>query len=413
LDVNRWLSSYFDNSYFWYALSPRPNPAAAPDLDTHFQALLFQGSSVPVFPADRWSRYESTESFNRFYGDGATLGFGVSVAGLEVTGQPGSPLYVRNVDSGSPAAGVGLQRGDRILALNDLTADQILEADDFSALTATQAGQALTVQWRTAAGLERSASLSAAVYLLTPVPAAQVLQTAGGRPVGYLDVRNMIDQASGSVESAFAQFQAAGAQDVVLDLRYNGGGLVSFGGKLASYIAGLRGSGKDYARLLYNDKQASLNQTVRFSQPSHALNLQRVFVLAGRRTCSASEQVINGLRGAGVEVISVGETTCGKPVGFLPQADGCGNTHSIVNFESVNHLGQGRYFDGFDASCQVAEDFTQPLAGVGDPLTSTALALADGGQCPAAASRPGPLAARLPDQGQRQRPGMDWERLRF
>ena len=76
----------------------------------YFDAILSPGRP-PVFPADRWSRSESTESFNRFFGDGATLGYGVSVAGLEVTGQPQRPLFVRWVEALSPAAAAGVQRG--------------------------------------------------------------------------------------------------------------------------------------------------------------------------------------------------------------------------------------------------------------------------------------------------------------
>ena len=103
----------------------------------------------------------------------------------------------------------------------------------------------------------------------------------------------------------------------------------------------------------------------------------------GRRTCSASEQLINGLRGAGVEVVAVGENTCGKPVGFLPTS-ACGRTYSVVNFESVNHLDQGRYFDGFAPTCAVAENFSVTQGGNADPLMSAAKQAADTGVCPIA-----------------------------
>ncbi len=105
-------------------------------------------------------------------------------------------------------------------------------------------------------------------------------------------------------------------------------------------------------------------------------------MLTGRRTCSASEQVINGLRGAGLQVVAVGETTCGKPVGFQPVAQ-CGTTYSVVNFESVNQLGEGRYWDGLDASCAVAENFQVPQGDPAhDPLLATALQMVDGLACP-------------------------------
>jgi hypothetical protein len=111
------------------------------------------------------------------------------------------------------------------------------------------------------------------------------------------------------------------------------------------------------------------------------MNLPRVFVLTGARTCSASEQVINGLRGIGLTVVAIGDTTCGKPVGFLPTSQ-CGTTYSVINFESVNERNEGRYFDGFAATCAVSEDFQQPLGSPAEPLLNAARTYADTGTCP-------------------------------
>jgi hypothetical protein len=208
-----------------------------------------------------------------------------------------------------------------------------------------------------------------------------VQTTTGGRRLGYLTVKDMVSQALTPYDTAMASFQAAGVQDVVLDLRYNGGGLVSTGATLTSYLAGSRGTGLNYATLLFNDRHAASNSNYRFSNPAAALSLPRVIVLMGRRTCSASEQVINGLRGAGVQVVAIGETSCGKPVGFQPTAY-CSQTYSAVNFESVNQRNEGRYFSGFAPTCAVAEDFTVPQGSTADPLMRAARTVADTGACP-------------------------------
>jgi len=386
-----WLRQYMDDWYFWYADSPRPSATAYTSVASYFDAILYTGN-LAAFPADRWSRFESTESFNRFYGDGATLGYGVSVAGLEITGLPRDPLYVRYVEALSPAAVQGVRRGDEVLSVNGRSAADMVAADDFSALTANAAGDAITLRLRRA-GVERTVVVTAAVFTLTPVSGTTVITSPQGRKLGYVVVKDMISQALAPMDAAFARFKAAGVNDVVLDLRYNGGGLVSTGATLASYVAGAQGSNRAYAWLRYNDKWAGGNdQRFAFSNPVAAVGLPRVIVLAGRRTCSASEQVINGLRGAGVQVLSVGETTCGKPVGFLPTS-ACGQTYSVVNFESTNDRNEGRYFDGFDATCPVAEDFTVEQGGATDPLMAAATNLADTGQCPAVA-RAVPLSAR-------------------
>ncbi len=394
-DLKSWLSSYFSTDYFWYRLNPRPSPISPASVADHFNALLYAGSD-PAFPADRWSRYESTESFNRFFGEGRSLGYGVSVAGLEVAGQPARPLYVRSVDPLSPAVAAGLTRGDQLLTVNGRTAADLITTNDFAALSATAAGQTLGLTWRTAAGASRSATLTATIYDVTPVPRAQTITTPLGRRLGYIEVRTMVSQTAAGLESAFAQFRTDGVRDIVLDMRYNGGGLVSMGGTVASYVAGTRVAGQVYASLLYNDRKASSNQSFNFANPAptFAANVPRVYVLMGRRTCSASEQVINGLRGAGIEVIGIGEATCGKPVGFVPVSDTCGTTYSVVNFESVNRLNEGRYFNGFAATCSVTENFTQPQGSLGDSLLAAARTLADGGACPVSAEREQPQSIR-------------------
>ena len=128
-----------------------------------------------------------------------------------------------------------------------------------------------------------------------------------------------------------------------------------------------------------------------------ALDLRRVIILSGPNTCSASEAVINGLRGIDIEVIQIGEPTCGKPYGFYA-TDNCGTSYFTVQFRGVNAKGFGDYSDGFVPvegatgtesnvpGCRVADDFSHPL---GDPLEgrlATALSYRDSSTCPAPAS---------------------------
>jgi carboxyl-terminal processing protease len=388
-----WLQTYMNDTYFWYALSPKPSPAGYATVGDYFDALIYRGGGqIPgapagtLWPSDRYSNFQSTESFNRFFGDGQTLGYGVAVAGIEVTTpspQPTQPLYVRYVEPGSPAASGDIVRGDRVMSINSVPASTVIVNNDFSALTPNASGDTLTLVLRNSAGADRTVVLQAGIYGLTPVQNAQVLQTPNGRSVGYVMLKDMINQVNSPLATAMANFKANNVQELVLDLRYNGGGLVSVGNTVASYAAGAAGSGKVFAKLLYNDKQSASNQASFFSNPGAWAGFSKVYVLAGPRTCSASEQVINGLTGIGVQVVAIGNTTCGKPVGFLPQDNACGTTYSVVNFESVNALKQGRYFDGFAPTCMVAEDFGKPTGSTTDTLLVAAAHHADNGACPA------------------------------
>ncbi len=413
-DRQDWLRCYFDQNYLWYQLSPNPSPGGSNTVGAYFKALLYgggdaiPGGSGAVWPADRYSGFQSTESFNRFFADGRTLGYGVAVNGLEAvaafkaTGAT-QRLFVRYIEPQSPAArsltlAGGVQRGDEIVAVNNTPVATLIAADDFSALTPNAAGDSLRLDVRRGAGATVAVVLSAAEFALTPVQSGEVVQSQGGRRIGYVFVKDMISQVGSPLATTMTSFRNQGIDELVLDLRYNGGGLVSMGGTVASYASGSPHGRKVYTRLLYNDKQSGNNQTFAFSNPGAWAGFSRVYVLTGERTCSASEQVINGLRGVGVNVVAIGDITCGKPVGFLPDDDGWGTTYSIVNFEGVNARNEGRYFDGLTPTCAVAEDFSQPIGDtgegdlIGDPLLVAAAFHADTNSCPVALTRESPSA---------------------
>ena len=152
----------------------------------------------------------------------------------------------------------------------------------------------------------------------------------------------------------------------MLDLRYNGGGLVSVGRTVASYVAGSAPTASSYARCCTTTSSAASNRPPSATPLPRRLAC-RVYVLTGERTCSASEQVINGLR-AVVDVVSVGDTTCGKPVGFLPVDDCWDTTYSVVNFECANALQPGPLLRRPRADLPGGRGLLAPLGDRRDPL---------------------------------------------
>ena len=277
------LHDYFFDWYFWYALSPFPLPGTQPTIDAYFNALLYTGTD-PNFPADRFSVHQSTQSFIQFFGNGQTLGYGLFVAGLEVTTpspQPAAPLWVRYVEPQSPAAVAGVVRGDRVVSVNGRAASDMIAANDFSVLTPAASGDTIQVVLENAAG-QRSVDIVAQVFTLTPLSTASVVTSPGGRKMGYLVVKDMIDQVAPPLAAAFASFASQGVSELVIDLRYNGGGFVSIGRKLASYVNPGLTAGQTYASLLYSDKRSDQNTIFHFIAPSNALALTRVYVLQAR-----------------------------------------------------------------------------------------------------------------------------------
>jgi carboxyl-terminal processing protease len=370
------LRNYMLDAYFWSGASPNPEPAGYDGVQKYFDALRFGGADA--VPADRWSYITSSAGFSQFFGEGKTLGYGLFVNGLELQ----LPLKVRFIEEKSPAAAQGLMRGDVIMAINGRSAAEIIAANDFSVLNPAKEGDTVAVQVASGAG-SRTVTLTAATYTLTPVPAPRVLTLANGSKAGYLLLKDFISQAEAPLAAAFTDFRAAGATELILDLRYNGGGLISTAKLLASLVAGGVHNGKLFTSLSHSAQQSARNSSYTFSTTE--AGFARVVVLTGERTCSASELVVNGLKPY-VQVVTVGAQSCGKPFGFNPTAS-CGSTFSAVNFEALNALGEGRYYDGIAAICAVTEDFDGDLGDPAEKLTAAAASYLQTGVCPPVAAQ--------------------------
>jgi carboxyl-terminal processing protease len=375
-----WLRSYMLDWYYWSGTSPNPAPSGFTTLQTYFDALKF--TNYPGRGTDPWSYYQDSASYNQFFSEGQTLGYGLFVNGTERQ----LPLRVRMTEPKSPAGLAGLVRGDTIVSVNGVAAADLITGD-FAVLNPAKTGDSITVVVDTATG-RGTFVLTAAVYTLTPVPVAEVLSLPNGTKAGYVMLKDFITQAEQPLIDALAAFRAQGATELIVDLRYNGGGRISTATKLASLIAGAAHAGQTFAELHYNAAHTSSDTRYVLATDSGAA-FARVLVLTGSRTCSASELIVNGLAPL-VNVVTLGGTTCGKPYGFNPVAS-CGNTFSVVNFHSVNAAGTGDYELGLAPVCPVAEDFTGVLGDPAEKLTAAASSYLQTGSCPVAAA-PGTAA---------------------
>lgn len=227
------------------------------------------------------------------------------------------------------------------------------------------------------------------------VPITNVVTSPGGRRVGYILFNDHETGAQDDLITAFRQIQTAGVADLVLDLRNNSGGFLYIAQTTASMITGPASEGQVFEQLRYNDKRAAETaaSTLRFSSqvqfgesqfpagtPLPQLSLPRVFVLTTGRTCSASESIINSLRGINVQVIRIGTTTCGKPYGFR-QKNNCAYAYFPIEFQGTNAQGFGDYTTGFQPTCNVAESGVAP-GSASDPLLNGALFYTDNNACP-------------------------------
>lgn len=372
-----WLRGYMLDWYYWSSSSPNPEPAGYATLDAYFDALMFTNYPGPRGPVDPWSGYVDSVTYKRFFAEGRAMDYGIFVNGLE--GQ--LPLRIRLVEPKSPAGLAGLIRGDVIKAINGV-ADAALLSSGFAVLSPAQAGTQVTVDIERS-GVPQRVTLTAAEYDLTPVPNAATLTRSSGAKVGYVALKDFIGQAETELTTRLDAIKAAGASELIVDLRYNGGGRISTANHLASQIVGALHGGKVFTSLVYNAAHQSSNSSFTMATvPGSAFS--RVVVITGPRTCSASELIVNGLSPY-AQVVTVGGTSCGKPYGFSP-VESCGNVFSVVNFRANNALGQANYDAGIAPTCAVADDFTGTLGDPAETLTKASLDYLQTGSCPVAAA---------------------------
>ena len=433
-----WVRSFINDTYLWYdevvpqdpslfvvgATVPFVEPAdnsrrsvllttdqAA--VTTYFnsqRSLQLTGSGQPK---DRFHFTIATDDYTRQSTGGIAAGFGFHVALL--TNTPPRRALVAYSDPGSAAALSGLSRGAEFVSVNGVPVSSGNAAVLNEGLFSPVIGQRYSFEVRDqGSAATRTVALTAASVASVPVQNVRTLPSPDN-DVGYLQFNDHIAAAEGQLRNAINQLKAsnngAGISDLVLDMRYNGGGLLTIASELAYMIAGSSSTaGKVFEKLSFNNKNPFGLTDAQISTPFYTrsqglsgaagqelpqLGLARVFVLTGAGTCSASESVMNGLAGAGIQVIQIGATTCGKPYGFLPQ-DNCGVTYFAIQFKGVNQVGYGDYASGFVpgsgpgsnqfAGCMVADDFTQSLGDPAEARLASALQFRRTGRCAAAAA---------------------------
>ena len=406
VDENNWLRAWTNDTYLWYDEVPDLDPALYATAD-YFDLLKTHRVRPSGRDKDEFHFSYPSDEWDAILNAGVAPGYGAAWAFLAVV--PPRDLRVAYVEARSPATApdVNLRRGTRVLEVNgvDLVNDDTTEGINainaalFSAAPGTSTR--LTVI-DAGSNTSRKVTVTAAPVTSTPVQNAKVLQNdRTGGMVGYLQFNDHIETAELQLANAIGELRAKHATELVVDLRYNGGGLLFIASQLAYMVAGAQAT-RDKAFLIekFSDKHPDfdpvtgealgpwgfLSTAVGFSaptgQPLPSLDLRRVYVLTGPDTCSASEAFINGLRGIDIDVVQIGSTTCGKPYGFYPE-ENCGTTYFSVQMKGANAKGFSDFAEGFTPTCAVPDDFGHALGDSQEALLAAALKHQFTGACPA------------------------------
>ena len=372
----RWIDDYMRDQYFWSANQPAPN-AAARSVDAYFQSQLF----VPI---DRYSFTQELEFFTQFTREGTRTGFGYSMAFADASQ---TRLQIQIVEPLSPAAAAGLQRGDTVLGIDGFSPANIVSG---SLTTVVTPGVRRIFSLENSAGIQRTVTVVSRNFPLSAVFADRVLTAANGAKVGYLAYQDFSDQSLPALGAAFDRFRAAGATELIVDVRYNGGGSVQVARALASLIGGTSLDGQTFASIRFNAQNKASDFDFAFTGSTASLpaapleGLTQVVFITSASTASASELVINSLYPF-KKVVTIGATTFGKPYGFQPRST-CDTVYNAVNFETFNAVGAGRFNNGLPATCTVADDLSKALGDPTERRTAAALGYLQTQTCPAVAN---------------------------
>jgi C-terminal processing protease CtpA/Prc len=356
------------------SLSPAPYASVSAYIDALTATARAQGR-------DRYFTYiTSIAEENAFYNSGSSAGFGVRLSYDTIAKR----VFVAEAFEAAPALAAGIDRGTEILAIGTTAADlqtvnAILTASGTQGITdalgPTTAGTTRVLRV-TDAGGTRNLTVSKADYSLDPVSnryGAKII-TEAGRQYGYVNLRTFISTADPDLRAAFASFRAAGVTDVIVDFRYNGGGLVS----IAELIGDLLGRNRTTSEVLdfttFRASKSSNNETRYFQPQAQSIAPTRIAFIGTGGTASASELVINSqIPYLHANAALIGSNTYGKPVGQVAiDRTACDDRLRVIAFATENANHQGNYFNGLagtvEASCQAADDLTHPL---GDPLEAS------------------------------------------
>lgn len=343
---------------------------------------------------DRYFTYlTSIKEEDAYYEAGSNAGFGFRL-GIDGSGRR---AYVIESFEGGAALAAQVDRGAEIVAIgtnaNNLRTVSAIFAAEGSAGVSTAlgpdtVGTSRVLQIRDAQGT-RDITLTKTDFALLPVSSrygAKVIAD-GGRNYGYINLRTFISTADPALRAAFASFRAQNVTDIVIDLRYNGGGLISIAELMTDLLGRNRATSEVSSYTTFRTEKSANNTTRFFAPQPESIAPTRVAFIGTGGTASASELVINAMipylhSAAGL----IGTNTYGKPVGQIGlDRAACDDRLRVVALSTQNAARQGAYYDGLagtvEASCRAEDDIRYPLGDPREASTRQAIDFLAGRSC--------------------------------
>ncbi|HEX9953852.1 MAG TPA: S41 family peptidase [Allosphingosinicella sp.] len=387
------LAQIQEHHLFPELLATNVNPDSYSDVQSYIDALV---APARAQNKDRIFTYISPLADDiAFLTTGSGAGFGMRLANDVASGR----VFIAEAFEGGPALGANIDRGTELLAIGPTLAElrtvsSILategEAGVFAALGPATAGLARVVRVRDPNGTTRDVTLVKATYTLDPVSDryGALILNDGGKKVGYVNFRTFIGApAEADLRAAFAQFKAQGVTEVIVDLRYNGGGLINTAVLFANLLLGNRSPSDVVLSRMFRPSKSANNNSAFFAPQPESIVATKVAFIGTGSTASSSEMLMNAvLPYLGANAALIGSNTFGKPVGqvFLDRP-ACDDRLRVIAFAVTDKNGQSDYFNGiasrFQSTCAAADEVTRPFGDPQEASIRTALDFLAGRKC--------------------------------
>ncbi len=344
--TNEALLDYMKEWYLWYDSMP---DVSAKNFATH-QELL---DTLIYKPLDRWSFIQKTSEYNDYYTRGIYTGHGI---GLRWNTE--GNLKVAYIFDDSDLKGSGVSRGWEITAINgnDITPGQPI---DTSILGPDEEGMQNSFTFRNLSGIAQTLTSSKKIIDINSVLYSDVIDVAG-KKAGYFVLQSFTEASQDELTTLFSGFANEDIDELIIDLRYNSGGVVDVANYLGNLFFGEVAFKGTFLKFIYNEKKSDRNVELRFDPEINSIIVPRVFFITSRSTASASEVLINSIKPYDdrISMNIVGDTTHGKPVGMIAKQF-TDYTLVPVTYYMYNRDNEGEYFNGLAPDFYVADDLDE------------------------------------------------------
>ncbi len=354
-DKNQFVYDVLKDSYLWSDKVGDLNISLESNETLFLDNFLYQD--------DRFSHILTLDTYTKQFTTGEATNFGYLSALVE-NDQGGYDIKIAYVFANSPADKAGLHRSDTILPSHEINSTTTLRIKNSDRII-------------------RDIEIKKEVYNVSNI-SHQTIFNIEGKNVAYFVFKSFVGpNLVKNLDDTFAYFKRQNVSELILDLRYNGGGLLDVAAHLGSLIGGYNVRGHIFQNNRFNEKYSKYNSSIFFDTiPEESLYLNKVYIIATQNSASASESLINALKASDnhIEVITIGTPTYGKPFGMytLPY---CDRVLIPIHFSDENSDGNGGFVDGLIPTCKVKEDINRDFGDQNETLLKETLYYLKNGQC--------------------------------